>query len=54
MHLSGYPRPKCASHNQYKAVEVTGEDSAPIKTEMTLSRWLDSHNGKVLGPPSER
>lgn len=37
-----------------KAIEVTGEDGGPVKTEITLSAWLDSHNGKTLGPPSER
>jgi hypothetical protein len=37
-----------------KAVEVTGEDGGSVKTEMTVSVWLDSVNGKTLGPPNER
>ena len=37
-----------------KAMEVTGEDGGPVKTEMIVSTWLDSINGKTLGPPSER
>jgi hypothetical protein len=37
-----------------KAMEVTGEDGGPVKTEMTVSEWLDSINGQSLGPPSER
>src|SRR5215208_6306459 len=37
-----------------KAVEVTGEDGGPVKTEMTVRELLDSINGKSLGPPSER
>jgi hypothetical protein len=37
-----------------KAVEVTGEDGSPIKGELTIDAWLDSINGKSLGPPSER
>jgi hypothetical protein len=28
-----------------KAVEVTGEDGGSVKTEMTISAWLDSVNG---------
>jgi hypothetical protein len=35
-------------------MEVTGEDGGPVKTEMIVSAWLDSINGKTLGPPSER
>jgi hypothetical protein len=37
-----------------KAMEVTGEDGGPVKTEMTVRELLDSINGKSLGPPSER
>ena len=37
-----------------KAMEVTGEDGGPVKTEMTVSALLDSINGQSLGPPSER
>ena len=37
-----------------KAVEVTGEDGGSVKTEMTVRAWLDSVNGKTLGPPNER
>jgi hypothetical protein len=46
--LAQYVAPK------HKAMEVTGEDGGPVKTEMTVSAWLDSINGKTLGPPSER
>ncbi|HKH19746.1 MAG TPA: hypothetical protein VKB53_02380 [Gammaproteobacteria bacterium] len=28
-----------------KAMEVTGEDGGPVKTEMTVSEWLESING---------
>ena len=37
-----------------KAIEVTGEDGSPVKTELTIREWLDSINGQSLGPPSER
>ena len=37
-----------------KAIEVTGEDGGPVKTEMTVRELLDSINGQSLGPPSER
>ena len=37
-----------------KAMEVTGEDSGPVKTEMTVRELLDAINGQSLGPPSER
>jgi hypothetical protein len=37
-----------------KAMEVTGEDGGPVKTEMTVREWLESINGQSLGPPSER
>ena len=37
-----------------KAVEMTGEDGGPVKTEMAVREWLDSINGQSLGPPSER
>src|SRR5829696_6196646 len=37
-----------------KAVEVTGEDGGPVKTEITVRELLDSINGQSLGPPSER
>jgi hypothetical protein len=37
-----------------KAVEVTGDEGGPVKTELTFREWLDSINGKTLGPPSER
>src|SRR5215211_2789781 len=32
-----------------KAVEVTGEDGGPVKTEMTVRELLDAINGKSLG-----
>jgi hypothetical protein len=37
-----------------KAMAVTGEDGGPVKTEVTVSEWLESINGQRLGPPSER
>jgi hypothetical protein len=37
-----------------KAMEVTGEDGGPVKTELTVREWLESINGQSLGPPSER
>src|SRR5215204_6956318 len=37
-----------------KAMAVTGEDGGPVKTELTVSEWLDSINGQRLGPPSEQ
>jgi hypothetical protein len=37
-----------------KAMAVTGEDDGLVKTELTVSEWLDSINGQRLGPPSER
>ncbi len=37
-----------------KAMEVTGEDGGSIKGELTITAWLDQHNGTTLGPPSER
>jgi hypothetical protein len=37
-----------------RAMAVTGEDGRPFKTEMTVNAWLESINGKSLGPPSER
>ena len=37
-----------------KAVEVTGDEGGSVKTEITISAWLDSINGKSLGPRSER
>jgi len=37
-----------------KAMEMTGEKGGPVKGEITLREWLSSHNGKTLGPPSER
>jgi hypothetical protein len=37
-----------------KAVAVTTEDDGLVKTELTVSEWLDSINGQRLGPPSER
>ena len=37
-----------------KAVAVTGEDGGPVKTELTVSEWLESINGQRLGPRSER
>ena len=37
-----------------KAMEVTGEDGGPVKTEMTVRELLDAINGQSLGPPSER
>ena len=36
-----------------KAMEVTGEDDGLVKTELTVSEWLESINGQRLGPPSE-
>jgi len=38
----------------HKAMEVTGEDGGPVKTEMTVRELLDAINGQSLGPPSER
>jgi hypothetical protein len=37
-----------------KAMEVTGEDGGPVKTEITFREWLNSIKGKILGLPSER
>jgi hypothetical protein len=37
-----------------RAVEATGEDGGPVKTELTFREWLDSINGNTLGPLSER
>ncbi len=37
-----------------RAVEVEGEEGGPVKTELAFREWLDSINGKTLGPPSER
>jgi DNA topoisomerase VI subunit A len=37
-----------------KAMAVTSEDDGLVKTELTVSEWLDSINGQRLGPPSER
>lgn len=37
-----------------KAVQITGEDGGPIKSEVTLTAWLNEHSGKTLRPPSER
>jgi hypothetical protein len=37
-----------------KAMAVTSEDGGPVKTEVTVSEWLESINGQRLGPPSER
>jgi hypothetical protein len=46
--LAQYIAPK------HKAMAVTGEDGGPVKTEVTVSEWLESINGQRLGPPSER
>jgi len=35
-------------------MDVTGEDGGPIQGERTLNAWLESINGKTLGPASER
>ena len=33
---------------------MAGEDGGLVKTELTVSDWLESINGQRLGPPSER